>query len=55
MSSLETKDTEVHTPQLTDTLVGKTPGKEELKNDFVIQMTLEFFEDDSDGTIDNTV
>ena len=33
MPPLETKDTEMHTPQLTDTLVGKASEQEEQKND----------------------
>ena len=32
MFPLETEDTEVHTPQLTDTVVGKAPEQEEQKN-----------------------
>ena len=53
MSPLETKDTEVHTPQLTDTLVGKASEQEEMKNDLCDSDDSEFFIDDSDDTIDN--
>ena len=58
MSPLETEDTTVCTPQLTDTLVGKTreiPEKEEQKGNLHDSDNAESFEDDSDDTIDNIV
>ena len=33
MSPLESEDTEVHTPQLTDTFIGKASEQGEQKND----------------------
>ena len=55
MSPLETKDTEVHTPQLTGTLVGMASEKEEQKNDLSDSDNSRFLEVDSDDTIDNIV
>ena len=55
MSPLEIEDTEVHTPQFTDTLVAKASEYEEQKNDLCDSDISEFFVDDSDDTIDNIV
>ena len=58
MSPLETKDTNMHNPQLTDTLVGKTKEiseKGEQKDDSHDSDDCKFFKDDSDDTIDNIV
>ena len=55
MSPLETEDTKVHTPHLTDTLVGQTSEKEEQKNDLCDLDDSEFLKvnSDDDDTIDN--
>ena len=57
MSPLDTKDTKVHAPQLTYTLVGKASEKGQQKNELCDSDKSEFFEDDSDDddTIDNIV
>ena len=55
MLSSETKDTEVHTPQLTDTVVGKASEQEEHKNDLCNSDESQFFMNGSDHTIDNIV
>ena len=52
MSPLQTEDTEVHTTQLTDTLVGKAS---EQNNDLCDSDNSEFFMNYSDDTMDNSV
>ena len=51
MPPLETEDTEVHTLQLTNTLVGKASEKEEQTNDLSNSDDSKFFEDESDHTV----
>ena len=55
MFPLETEDVEVHTPQLTDTLIGKALEQEEQKNNLCDSDNSEFFVDNSDDTLDKIV
>ena len=56
MHPSETKDTKVHTPQLTDIMLGKASEKEEEKNHLHDSDDSESFEVNSDDdTIDNIV